>query len=304
MKPTFLMASRNPLGAIQAVSYPGQPDELKKYKPGFEDYFEEMYDLDNNLRFVDIHAKHNALIMKSLASHLRRQDFIYQNIPENKFERTIIAIEEPKTAGHNHDLQAGKEIIVAQWGKGFKSPIHGHAAGLLYEELLSGSIVVHTYKIVDKDKRIVRLNETKLYDKPGVILSLYVPHNGKEDRSLYVHSFEALENTSTLHYLPEYNRDGRDNTFSLEEFVFEDSYISSRIRREQIVMGDVLLVRCKKAESYGDHYVYMTGNNGQHIAIKASEDASRHLDSWGKDGEDKYLRFTGHAKKLFLTFHM
>src|SRR5688572_4759372 len=92
----YLKASANPLDAINAVTYDGQPLENRLYKQGYEDYFELLPDLADEDPYLDIKLGQSKAVLSALARDLSVTGWTksLQPLP-GKFNRTILAIEEP-----------------------------------------------------------------------------------------------------------------------------------------------------------------------------------------------------------------
>jgi hypothetical protein len=263
----FLRASKNPLRDIENIAYPGQEASRKQYRPGYENYFDSMPVLDYKDPFLDQKVSFSKEVMEILAERLKGEAWPSISLPEpGGFDRTIIALEEPKNG------KEGAEFVVARWGVGNSSPVHGHAVGLLHEAILFGKVRVNTYRIVNREERIVRPFETVIATA-GTFAALYTaPAVQMLRREVLVHNFTALERSASLHYLSEHTRDGRDNTFSVEDF--DDFYkpLTSDVQRitaqEGLALqkGDVAMVRSLNNQGsaspadYGDHYIVITGH--------------------------------------------
>lgn len=294
----FQQASSNPLGAIFAVANPDQPKHMHKYKQGYEKFFNELPILDPEDPLVTHKAKYSGDVLHQLALELSGDAWITEPVAPGEFERTILAIAD-KYIAYNK-LHDGAEVIVAEWGKGYRSPVHGHAKGLLYEELIRGKFLVNTYRITNLEKRIVRIVNTQIYEGNTRVLNLYTPPDGEEDQSVYVHSFIALEDSKSLHFIPQHSLDGTTNAFTVEEFPIASFHVN-RIPRSSISKGDVILSRCAAGKEYEDHYFHVTGDNGEHTCFSAGKNASEILNQY--EGGDIYLRLTTYKTERFLEFH-
>jgi len=302
MEHRFLQSSRDPLGAINAASYLGQLSNLRKYKEGYEGYFDDLPVLDYEDRLVNEKFEYSANVLHQLALRLSGEQWITEdNVPHGQFERTILAISEKIM--DRGVLKNGPEVIVAEWGKGYRSPVHGHSTGLLYEELIKGKFLVNTYRIIDLKHRIVRLAESKIYEGNKQVLSLFTPHKEQDDQSIYVHSFIALEASKSLHYIPGHSPDGMGNSFDVEEFRGVNSGNTKHIKRSQIEKGDVILARCLAGRDYMDHFIYITGDNEENICLTAGKWDTSLLDIYGDENEDVFLALNDRVKKAFIEFH-
>lgn len=316
-----LKASHNPLAAINKLAWEGQPDHLKMYRSGYEQYFNELV----NLNLLEPYPRSKAMerntkVLKDLGELLQSAQWIKEDEPgEKHFDRTILAITEPveelsSPLGCKKTV-AGPQIVVARWGNGFKSPIHGHRTGFLHEEIISGKLKVNTYRIIDHDKRIVRLTGSTIIEE-GTFLSDFTLPLKDDKLENYVHSFESIGNSVSLHYLPEYNRDGMGNTFEVE--YFEDTYLidetnTIRIDSMQAIyskVGDVILVRSENVPEYGDHFIYITGHpivkkhglRPQDIAFDAPH-ITMLLDRYEMQTGLVLLKLNKEATEAFIKFH-
>lgn len=263
MKQNFLVSSNNPLDDINQIAYAGQPLDRRMYHSGYERFFEAMPVLNDEDEFLIGKIRMSKTVMQHLVNQLRSDQWTYSLPPvDNGFNRTILGIESPIVTGGN--IKEGSEIVLARWGDGHTSPVHGHAAGYLHEELLFGKMRVNTYKIVDAKRRIVRPWRTEVFLKPGTIASIYTPQD-QTIRTALVHNFTSIGYSGTLHYLPEHTRDGRDNKFEVEYFGLDarlnpDEFTQITAQQGlELKIGDVALVRSENVAEYGDHYIIITG---------------------------------------------
>lgn len=306
-----MVVAKDPTAAIAKVAWKGQPSHLRKYKAGYEEYLVKFPEMPEG----KFQAKE---FLSKLGKELKSAKWIKDRFPkQGEFDRFILALAEPQLV-HNNWV-AGPQIIVARWGDGFQSPVHGHNSGFLYEELISGSVIVTTYRETDSKARIARIVETKLISE-GIFLSEYL-EDGRNDRSAFIHSFKSTTGGAvSLHFVPEYNRDGRDNGYVVEHF--EDVYgldQASLIRydSQRVIyrsqskqgLGDVYLVRSENVP-FGDHYIVITG----HPIMKEHglRPQERTIDApYTKNILDKYemsngailLKLDKHATEAFHQFH-
>lgn len=264
-----LQSSANPIADLDRISYPGQAPTLRQFRPGYDWAMNSLPELnlyDDNL---DDNIKVARTVLSELGRELRTADWVNKEIVPGKFERTIIAIQTPYV-GESGGLREGAEIIVAQWGTGFSSPVHGHAIGLMHEQLLHGKIRVNTYRLVDEESGTVRPVKTVIIQKDrtnGVFVHSYAEpsENNRFKRQTLIHNFTALESSASLHFLPEHVRDSRDNTFKVEYFedvnhlTFKDVFPIDTKQAMYLQKGDVVLVRSSNVPDYGDHYIVVTG---------------------------------------------
>lgn len=311
-----LKASAHPSSDIELVSYAGQNPKLRQYKPGFDWYMNAMPVLSEPL--LDMKIGFTKDILEDLARNLRLEGWVEQKeMAPDTFERTILAIEPPQVTADGH-LKQGAEIVVAQWGKGFASPVHGHAPGFLLETILKGKVLVHSYRMTSPKSLTVRAVRSDIV-KEGTFAALFTPENASHHfkRQTIIHNFVALETTSTLHFLPEHTRDGRDNGFvaeffeTVEKLMPQDVQPITSQQAHYLRNGEVVLVRSTNVPEYGDHFIVVTGppilkEHGlrvQDVAIQAPQ-AGWLLDSFS--GEWKgltLLRLTNEAAARFRTFH-
>lgn len=260
MKDQNFTASSNPIATIDKIAYEGQPPYLRMYRPGFELLFNQLPVLKADDQYLDAKIRITQDVMKSISESLGLAGWPFMNNSPQKFKRTIIGIEDTETG-------EGAEVVVARWSEGFSSPVHGHAPGYMHEEILKGKLRVDTFRIVDKDKRIVRPSE-RVIIKKGVFVSEFSQEATETEntRDHLVHTFTALEQTTTLHFLPEHTRDGRDNQFTVENFADAAPLTKedvSRIDSRQgfyLPKGEVVLVRSTNVPDYGDHYIVIIGH--------------------------------------------
>ena len=316
-----LQASKTPQKAIELLRPPKQEYRMRQYQTGYERYMNEMPRLNDDDEFLQPKVKMTTEIMGMLAEDIRRSEWVHEGFPEI-FDRKIIGIENPLTECNGIApvvVKENSQILVARWGKGFTSPIHGHANGMLHEDILFGKVLVNSYRIVKTEiGTFVRTVETKVVEK-GVFASQY---NKKKEsqtfrREALVHNFVALEPSATLHYLPEHTRDGRDNGFTAQ--YFEDHYDFmdgiekiTPLQGMYSAIGEVILVRSNNVSEYGDHYIVITGKpemkphglRPRDIAIQAPH-AAPILDAYDKDGKQPVtlLRLSKEAKEEFYKFH-
>jgi hypothetical protein len=311
-KRLYHKASNTPLEDIAVVSYTGQHPSLRRYLTGYENYLNCLPVMTNeNAAFREKEAK---LVMKSLSNRLKHDNWMQSvELNDGEFKRTIIGIEKP--THNNGELQENAELVVAHWGKGFKSPIHGHSTGMMYEEVLYGMLKVFNYQVVDLPNKIVRHHHIDIV-KEGVFVNNYTPHNSKNryKRQTLIHNFEALTRTETLHFLPEHTRDGRDNTFTLETW---DKLTIDQVTRIDAMQGmylrkgEVILVRSENVPEYGDHFIVVVGppvmkEHGlrvQDVSIPATANETRILDAVGMKMGLTLLKLNAEARDSFLQFH-
>jgi hypothetical protein len=278
----FLTPSTDPRAALQKLAMEHQPPIKRMYRPGFDDLMNEMPHIDAT------QADQRAQVAATTAVLAKMHERVMKNldklniptIGEGQFGRIILAVEEPRQVGQ--ELIPGTEVVLALWGKGFSSPVHGHAPGFIYEHLLVGGFDVHLYdRVGHSDNREARYVRTISQREPGVFYTEFVQDKGDAPRSALVHNFRAAEFTISMHYLPEHVRDSSANGFrvintpnsgKLPEYMktlphkpglVVTSDDVTRVTGEQISatyrVGDVYLVRSQNVAFMGPHYVIITG---------------------------------------------
>ena len=260
-------ASQTPVKDIERISYPGQPKLMKLYKSGYESFFNRMPIINPIDKYFRQKLKSAKQVMQQLAERLTTASWITaENVPgDNEFVRTILGIEPPSIAPDG-SLKEGSEIVLAKWGDGFTSPVHGHASGYIHEDIIFGKMRVNMYRRIDPNSNRVRIVRTDIV-KRGTFVSEYREHDGsKFMRPHLIHNFTSIGLSASLHFLPEHTRDGRDNKFDVEYFEDVTEFSSSdfeRIDAKQgmyLRPGDVALVRSQNVPEYGDHYIVVTGH--------------------------------------------
>lgn len=313
-----LSASATPIEDIQRVSYPGQPAHMHMYKSGYERYLEAM-PVVTDTTDGSIALDQAAGAFDMLADELEDKSWIHENMPKDgEFDRTIIGIEAPIMGCNglpngSYVQKEGKELVVARWGNGYASPVHGHSDGLILETLISGAMIVNTYRMVDDIT--ARPQGTKLYTGLSNIARAFNKHmDTTHPRPHLIHNFVSLGPSVSLHYVPEHTRDGRDNQFKVEWF--EKNYDLknhvTRLTLEQAVMlqpGAVALVRSSRAKEYKDHFIVITpGVVSQPYGVRQNHEiipTSGHVDILDDyDGQEfVFLVLDAHATNAFMEFH-
>ena len=317
-KDKLLSASNNPLAAIQHLTREGQDPMLRNYRIGHEEVLNNMFKLNPSDQFLSEKIEYTRLMMLSLADKLRSEDWLYAMTPkQGEFARTILALEEPVFESAPPRYIPGTELVVAHWGDGHQSPVHGHADGYIYEDIIFGQMLVHTYKIIDYQKRVVIPAGSDIH-YPGTFASKFFS-NGIIERQHLVHNFKAIGAAATLHYLPEHTRNGDSNRFDVQ---YIDSIYPTRegdvtrINAQQALhskIGDVILVRSTNVPFYGDHYIIITGRpvmkrhgmRPQDIAIPVGADGVTHklLDENPPLMGVSLLKLSDEAAERFLSYH-
>lgn len=310
MKKKFKV-SCSPEAALERISYEGQDPKKRMYVHGYEPFFNLLPVMEEGPE-LEKDMLNTQEVLFELSAHLKLDDRF--DLPaDNEFMRTIIALEEP-TIVEGKDVP-GAQLLVAQWGKGFTSPVHGHNTGYMHEEVLSGKIRVNTYRITDLVNKIVRPVVTTIQQE-GVFVSEYAPHNADNmyEQQTLVHNFTAVEPSLSLHYLPTATKDGRGNTFTVEHFreLGADDY--KRITSYEglyLQPGDVALVRSANVPEYGDHFIIITGHpvmkehgfRPQDHSVIASEKHTELLDSLQMVMGLTLLKLNKEVAEEFLAFH-
>lgn len=324
----FLKATDNHLEDLNKISYKGQDPMRRMYRHGYEAFMNAMPVLDPRDEFLAQKVKMTDDIMKTLASYLRVANWVKEDEPAPKgFNRTILALEEPKPKVsffpiepkdmEKLQMEEGTEIVMARWGDGHSSPVHGHATGYLHEEILFGKVRVNTFRMLNTASNLVRLVATQIVTK-GTFASLYTKPNLAHQfkRQTLIHNFTSIGFSATLHYLPEHTRDGRDNRFEVEWF--EDWYKLNhndviRINSKDAMYsqkGDIILVRSENVPEYGDHFIVITGHpvvkehglRPQDVALFAPN-TKAFLDEYTPETGLILLKLNKDAAACFLEFH-
>lgn len=311
-------ASTNPVADIESISPPGQSPLRRQYKPGYERHFNALPRLDAKSPLFDAELAYSRTVMGGLAAKLREggtdEAWLTDGLPgDGGFDRFILAIEPPQHT--DGGLKEGAEVLVARWGNGHASPVHGHASGYLHEELLTGRMRVNTYRIVDRVNRVVRPLQTVIAE-PGNIASEF-SEPSETERDTLVHNFVSIGTSTSLHFLPEHTREGRDNRFSVEHFegTFDlAGHLTQLTPQEgitQLRIGDVALVRSTNVADYGDHYIVVTGApvlkahglRPQERSIIAGPEESALLDGYKPVMGATILKLSPEARAAFHEFH-
>lgn len=268
MSKQTLIASDQPLLDIDKIKYPGQPMSLRMYAGGYEEHFNRMPVLTDNDPCLMKHIAESQDIMRNVALHVSHDDYLMTaNVPEpGTFNRTILGLEAPRVLPSG-ELKEGKEIILAKWGDGFTSPVHGHLSGFMFEHLISGKLLITTYFMPNKYEPRVRIIQAEIFDKPlSDLVTAYEKEGGHFKRQNYIHSFRSIGISKSVHYVPEHTRDGRDNQFIVDHFddyheVTSQDY--QRIDHSQALrsnVGDVILVSSADYPELGFHYIVVSGD--------------------------------------------
>ncbi|GEM_PF-805761 len=311
----FLRASTQPEAVLPRLLNPN-PLGFTTYRPGFEGYFERIPRMDPTRPYPTEEVEQTRRVLGELAmAVLEREDAMdLPQVEDGKFGRVVLGLEDP-SEGEDRVLVPGTEVIIALWGRGFKTPVHGHKVGYLHEALVKGSIDISMYERLRSgrlDARFALFDRTVQQREPGIFCSAFTQDVGQLERSAVIHNFAALEPTMTLHYLPEHIRDARGNKFEVvgkkndREFEVDESNVQ-RMQLEDFIasnVGDVYLVRSPSVPQYGDHYVLIVGGIVQKPHGMRPDDvlfsagSGTPLKSYGKD-ELVIFKLSGAARNAF-----
>jgi hypothetical protein len=308
-------SSRNPVADIEKITQPGQDPKRRMYRSGYENNFELFPIIGVSGNDVKNDIAISKELMGILANRIRRDGWLEDiNLGKDEFARTIVGLEEPQYEFGNHGhFKEGAEIVVAHWGDRHTSPVHGHAGGFIHEELLSGKIKVHSYRIIDEG--IVKPVRVDIIDKPGTIASLYAAPELDGERRALVHNFISIGRSNTLHFLPEHTRDGRDNRYRVRWF--DEGITTEEVKRitskEGLYLqrGEVVLVRSTNVPEYRDHFIVITGHpvvkehglRPQDIAVPVRDDYHPLLDQFEEQMGLTLLQLLPRTRDWFLSFH-
>lgn len=319
MNNTYFQPSTTPVKAIEHVTVAGQHPMMRQYRPGYEGFMARIPIILMGDDMLESKVDRTTKVMQELASVLPKEEWLHNADPgAGSFARNILAIEQPEVRDCQQDVKEGVELLVALWGDGFTSPVHGHSDGFMHENILMGRMRVNLYRMFDEERGIVRPLETIIQDR-GTLVSKYTkPRTHKKwKRDNIIHNFTAVGYSASLHYLPEHTRDGRDNGFTVQ--YFEDVYPLSDqefhpLDSKQAMyspIGTVILVRSTNVPEYGDHYIVITGTpvlkahgfRPQDRAIQAHGKATEILDDAAFYNGVKLLKLSKEATKDFHQFH-
>ncbi len=214
----FMEPSHRPEELLDMFKTPEQPARSRLYRPGFDHFMRLLPKIDAKEPNPEAEVDLTRRVMEAIAIEVRHRidSLDLPEIPDNEFGRVILAIEEPTRDGD--ELVPGTEVVLALWGKGFQSPVHGHAPGYIHEALIDGAFDVHLYKQTgNPEDRLVLPDRTIVQDRFETFYSQFVQDTGQTVRSALIHNFTAREPSISLHYLPEHVRDGRNNRFTVVE---------------------------------------------------------------------------------------
>lgn len=132
------------------------------------------------------------------------QEMGLSNIQPNSFLRVTLALSEE-----------GPELALGIWGKGFQVPIHSHEPGYMFETILEGSAKFKFYDVYDHSYRTVKEVEEILADSSTVMENYWHESKLAPGETSFIHSFEILEDTISLHYIPGATGDGKAKLYTL-----------------------------------------------------------------------------------------
>lgn len=292
----MLTASRNAQKLLLEIAPKGQPENMRNYLPGYENYMDMM---------METSEAQMAWVMQTLSEKLKRTEIIHDglySISEHpgKMNRTILAI----------DQKLGGEILIGFWGQGFNVPVHGHDVGFIFDTMLHGKMKTNVYKLMGDGK--ARLQSTKIITE-GFEYFDFVQKGGHE-YSNFVHSFTALEPSASLHFQAKHTHDGMANAITPEYFDNVVLYTKKDIRAISIQKalklkkGSVLLVDSKSpmGKNLGLHYLVVTGNrigktlDMEGIVIDAVDNA---IISGKESGYFNIYQLEDMLAKEFISFH-
>lgn len=322
-----LTVSTDPLSDINLMSYPGQLPSRKMYKSGYEPFLAQMPFLDPNDEFLQNKIEYSKGLMLSLADKLKKEaDWLTAPLEGGvtDFNRIMLAIESPLKASMDgsekttYVVETGAEIVVGKWGEGMETPIHGHSAGLSFEMVLAGKMLVNIFRKVETANGVVaRLVKTDIASAGTITNANYqIPGTGTFKRENYIHSIKAIDGqAASLHYFTEHTRDGRSNGFQPQ--YFEDVYKLDETNTKRITSkegmylqkGEVALVRSSSVPEFGSHFIVVTGHpvmkdhgmRVQTVTLSAPHDTL--LSNYPDDETLVMLKLNKEATAAFLEFH-
>lgn len=183
-------ASKSPYVQLN-LNYPSSkfPESFRVYRSGYEPYF-DMMEVGNS-NYINFRNKN---ILDALGSVLRTQPWLKVEMPKpGERDRITLAIED-------HVTLMGSQIVIGRWGRGHAFNIHGHGAGLTYEMLLTGRLINRRFKQISADE-VEMVSEDIMM--PG---DIYSDVGNEPGMSNFIHQFETLDASTTLHFLAEADR--------------------------------------------------------------------------------------------------
>lgn len=285
----YLKPAADPEATIDSLAMEHQPPVRRMYRPGYQELMGEMPYIDamrsDQGKEIAITKEILGEIGTRVSLALKNGSLNIPTIENGEFGRVILAIEEPTRKGK--EITPGAEVVLALWGKGFYSPVHGHAPGFINESLLQGAFDVNLFERVgSRNVRQARYSRTIQQREPGIFYEEFVQNVGDDPRSSVIHNFRAIGEgmTASLHYLPEHVRDGNANRFNVvntPDSAPVPTYIDTIPHRPGFELkegeykevnpqdvldkvgnkhyGTVYLVRSDNVSFLGVHYVVITG---------------------------------------------
>lgn len=263
----FYQASTTPESDLALITRKGQPPQMRIYRHGWENYLNQIPVMPADDDLLQEKIAYTRSVMLHLAAELRKQDWLRnEDVPnDGEFMRNILALERPTLNMSGESFDSHAEILIAKWGKGFESPVHGHNNGYKHEEILFGKVLVTNYRMVSEDSQVVRPVNMQIVEGATAFISRFGFRKETDHfaRQRLIHNFRALEYSTTLHFLPEHTRDGIDNRFYPEYFSDIETRDVVPVTPEWVNLsariGDVILVRSSNVPDFGDHYIVITG---------------------------------------------
>lgn len=318
-------SSLSPQDDINSLAYEGQDLSRRMYKPGYGWYLDELPVLEYQDPLIEQKINYTKAVIHKLGDRLHDDDWIYKNYPgEDGFNRTVIAIESPTdqklvVSDENSSIirKEGAELVVAKWGNGHTSPVHGHAPGYIHEEIIVGKMRVNTYRMIHYGSKIVRPVRTVIAER-GTFASVFARRKDNQyfDREALIHNFTSIGDSASLHFLPEHTRDGRDNQFIVERFNQIDSSDINHVSPSEFTVnakvGDVAIIRSSNVPDYGDHFIIVTGSpilkpHGLRVQERSiwAPNMDRLLNKYEPDPVSgvTILKLDNNIKDEFLNFH-
>ncbi|PIP65047.1 hypothetical protein COW95_04070 [Candidatus Peregrinibacteria bacterium CG22_combo_CG10-13_8_21_14_all_49_11] len=225
----FLKPARDPEWLLEQLAFPNQPPHQRQWQPGFSHYMEKMPVIDASQLQQDEEVARTRELMDLMSQEVaaRIDELRLPTIGKGEFGRLILGIEEP--TGVNLDTGKpipGTEYVLAIWGEGFTSPVHGHAPGYIHEQLVRGAFDVRLYDQIPggtDDDRLVVLTKKLRVATPQIFYSEYVPEDLRQrTRFALIHNFtattpegDAHHPTLSTHYLPEHVLNGNGNRWTV-----------------------------------------------------------------------------------------
>lgn len=172
----YLKPAEDPQKVIELLTPPHVPPNRKLFNNRFHALLGSMPKIDaqavSQIEEVAKTVQVLEEIREGVLSNITRLDL--PQVERYGFARVILAVEEPTE--RDGVLHSGTEVVLALWGEGFESPVHGHAAGYIHEDLLAGAFDVRLYEpFGPADERFARHTRTIEQRNPGIFYSEFVP---------------------------------------------------------------------------------------------------------------------------------